>query len=203
MASSKRFDKILIYYPIPGQSRLPCDSDFGLIERKWRKQETITRPSEFTRIVREARQDPEPFQVVYVQHAFTDDLGGDSEKNKIVGVRDYKSFLGERLLRSVPGMRDFRGLQFAGNDVIIRKSMMGECTIPISVFKADTDLGMLAQSMISCLPKAYFTFLPLKREKYNDVMFLLSRVYLPENVSYYETLCCANNAVGESDLEDE
>ncbi len=42
-----------------------------------------------------------------------------------------------------------------------------------------------------------------KKYEYQDIKFLLQRVFLPENVTYFETLSSAENVTSESDVENE
>ncbi len=50
------FKKIRIIYPIPGHSYLQCDKDFGLIEKIRYKTNKISIPSDYVKIVENAKK---------------------------------------------------------------------------------------------------------------------------------------------------
>lgn len=51
LAETKRFDKVLQYYPFRGHSFLPCDRDFGVIKRKLKKFDRIFLLHQYTEII--------------------------------------------------------------------------------------------------------------------------------------------------------
>lgn len=52
---------------------MECDSVHSSIERKKRNKELYV-PADFVRIIKEARTNPEPYKVIYVDHAFFKDF---------------------------------------------------------------------------------------------------------------------------------
>ena len=42
--SNTIFHEVNVFYPIPGHSRMPCDRDFGRIEKKKNKQDKFLNP---------------------------------------------------------------------------------------------------------------------------------------------------------------
>ena len=57
------FDVIEHYYLVPGHTFLPCDSDFGVIDKKIRKTDYVFIPEDWYRLVENARV-KNPFRVV-------------------------------------------------------------------------------------------------------------------------------------------
>lgn len=49
------FEEITHIYPVSGHTMMPCDRDFGDIERKLRKKKCIYAPSEYVDIIKDAR----------------------------------------------------------------------------------------------------------------------------------------------------
>ncbi len=182
---------------------MPCDSDFSHIEQVCRRQEKVLLPSDYVRIVRNCQENPAPFQVVFVNHSFTDDLGPDDLDSPVIKVGDYKNVILPNLMKKVPGCREFRGLKFSKDGVFSRKSMTGVCSAPVTLFQFDGGLEGAAETIKHSLSDAYKGYIPLKPKKYQDIKFLLQRVFLPENVTYFDTLSSAENVTSESDVENE
>ena len=78
---------VYIHYPIPRHSRMPCDRDFGRIEKKKLKRDRVVVPSEWVNMIRTV-DTKHPFNIVYVEHPLTDDLTDDG--TPVVHVMDYK-----------------------------------------------------------------------------------------------------------------
>lgn len=51
-----KFDEIVHYFPVSGHTMLPCDRDFGDIERSVRKHQQIYSPDEYVKIISNARR---------------------------------------------------------------------------------------------------------------------------------------------------
>ena len=62
---NSKIEKVTINYPLPGHSRMPCDRDFGRIEKKKRKKDKVALPSEWVQLVK-STDESNPFNVVYV-----------------------------------------------------------------------------------------------------------------------------------------
>jgi len=62
LINTGKFDEIRHIFPISGHTLLPCDRDFGDIERVLRKHEQIYTPDEYSRIIASARR-TNPFTV--------------------------------------------------------------------------------------------------------------------------------------------
>ena len=101
-----RFDEIHVYYPLPVHSRMPCDRDFGRIEKKRRKKDRVAQTSEWVNLIRET-DGTNSFRVVYVEHPLTNDMLDDG--TPIVKVKDYKKAF-DQVLRPPSGISGTRGL---------------------------------------------------------------------------------------------
>lgn len=124
--------EINIKYPIPGHSRMPCDRDFGRIEKKRRKKDRVILPSEWVSLIKSTDQQ-KPFKIVYVEHPLTDDMQPDG--TPVVKVKDFKSAL-DSITRPVNGISLFRGARFVkGEFPQSRNSMTGDCCYPFSILK--------------------------------------------------------------------
>ena len=60
-----KFDEIIHIFPISGHTMLPCDRDFGQIEKVLRKHEHIYTPEEYGKLIARARH-VNPFPVVHM-----------------------------------------------------------------------------------------------------------------------------------------
>ena len=58
-----KFEEILHIFPVSGHTMMPCDRDFGDIERVMRKRKCIYSPTEYIQLIAEART-KNPFKVV-------------------------------------------------------------------------------------------------------------------------------------------
>ena len=117
-------EEVNVHYPLPGRSRMPCDRDFGRIEKKKRKKDKVSLPSEWVELVRNIDHQ-NPFTIAYVEHPLTDDLQDDG--TPVVRVFDYKVAF-DPLLRAPKGISAIRGLKFMrGAAPVCRYSMTGDC----------------------------------------------------------------------------
>ena len=189
---NSKLDEIHVFYPLPGHSRMPCDRDFGRIEKKRRKKDKVTMPSQWVELIRKTDQ-VNPFKIIYVEHPLTNDLKNDS--TPVVKVKNYKAIL-DPYLRPPTNIASIRGLAFKrSTQPSSRFSMTGECSTPIATLKR----GKKVKSIIdllnsSTLPDAYLTFLPIKKAKLLDVKHLLQYVFLPDHVTFYAALKDAESA---------
>ena len=113
-----------IHYPIPGHSRMPCDRDFGRIEKKKRKLDRVVVPSEWVNMIRTV-DTKHPFNIVYVEHPLTDDLTDDG--TPVVHVMDYKRAF-DQVIKAPPSMSLSRGILGKRAEApISRQTMTGLC----------------------------------------------------------------------------
>jgi len=61
-----QFDEIRHHFPISGHTMLPCDRDFGVIERSLRRRPTIYTPAQYAQAIRESKR-VKPFKVVEME----------------------------------------------------------------------------------------------------------------------------------------
>ncbi len=116
LVDSGRFDSISFQFPIPGHSWMPCDKDFGKIEKLRLKTETVTSPSEYMETVKKSQMNP-PFRVVYVEHPLTDDLENDG--TPVCRVKDYKAVIG-KFSNAINGITKIRALKFCKSRILYK-----------------------------------------------------------------------------------
>lgn len=200
LVHNTRIKEVNIYYPLPGHSRMPCDRDFGRIEKRKRKKDKVSLPSQWVELVK-STDHQNPFAVVYVEHPLTDDLQGDG--TPVVKVHDYKHAF-DPMLRAPTGIGAVRGLKFLrGAAPKCRLSMTGGCEMDVVFMKRGQKIKSLINALNPLsLRKAYQSFLPIKAAKFTDVKELLRYVHLPEIVCFYNALR-ADSAVQAIESEDE
>lgn len=160
---NSRIEQVYVHYPLPGHSRMPCDRDFGRIEKKKRKRDKISLPSQWVDLVKITDHE-NPFSVVYVEHPLTDDLQDDG--TPVVTVFDYKLAFNP-LLRPPKGISTLRGLKFKrGSAPFCRYSMTGGCDTEVVFLKRGQKLKSLLNALNPLLlRRAYQSYLPIKAAK--------------------------------------
>ena len=142
--AESRFDEIHVYYPLPGHSRMPCDRDFGRIEKKRRKRDRVAQPLEWVNLIRETDR-TNSFRVVYVEHPLTDDMLDDG--TPIVKVKDYKKAF-DQVLRPPIGISGIRGLLLQrGKKPMCRYVMTADCLTSVTILKRGTKMSSLVSAM--------------------------------------------------------
>lgn len=182
--ANSRFQMVEMHYPIPGHSRMPCDRDFGRIEKRKKKEDRIIVPSEWIKLIKETDL-KSPFTIVYVEHPLTDNMQPDG--TPIVKVKDFKTPL-DKIIQAPKGIAKVRGVTAKrGQALLIRNSMTGQATEKMPIFKRGIRLATVLATL-QALPAAHTDFLPIKRPKYNDVQSLLAHVTLPPETAFYTFL---------------
>ena len=185
LANSK-CDVVTINFPIPGHSFLPINRDFAILEKKRRKVDRAIAPSTWTIFIKEAKI-AQPFELVFVEKAFTDNLAPDH--TTIVRVKDYKNALNP-LFHPRANIADIRGLQFTRGLVVLA------CTEYDVGFVHDWN-PYVAHVSPATLHEAKEganhaydenTFLAVPNNAKNDVNMLLDYVDLPQNVIFYDSI---------------
>lgn len=199
LVHNSRFTVVNMHYPLPGHSRMPCDRDFGRIEKKRRVKDKVSLPSEWVELVKSTDHES-PFTVAYVEHPLTNDLQDDG--TPVVPVIDFKRAF-DPMLRTPKGISTIRGIQFLrGSTPRCRYSMTGGCDTDIMFLKR----GQKVKSLIAALNplllrRAYPSFLPIKAAKLVDVKQLLQFVFLPESVTFYSVLWSNDQPESEEEYE--
>ena len=179
-----KLSEVVIKYPIPGHSRMPCDRDFGRIEKKKLKTDKFHKPSDLVNLIAKSSINSS-WKIVYVEHPFTDNLEMDSRP--VVRVKDFKSSL-DKVIKAPEGIASLRGILFERlKNPVGRSSMTGPLTSTLNLLKRGKSMSTLKSAIIDC-PLAFNGFLPIKKAKFNDIMSLLSHVHLPESVTFYTSL---------------
>ena len=50
--ANTKLEEVHVHYPLPGHSRMRCDRDFGLIEKKRRRKDRVDGPSEWVKLIK-------------------------------------------------------------------------------------------------------------------------------------------------------
>lgn len=179
-----RFRSVHIYYPIPGHSRLPCDKDFGLIEKRRKRMDRVAVPSEWVSLIKSVRVQ-NPFRVRYVNHPLTDDLLDDG--TPIVTVKDYKTPLDRLLAASVNGLKSVRGVVFRPASIRSRMTMAGDADTDVKLLKRGAKWHSVVDAVQNAT-EAYDDYVSIKAAKVDDVNYLIQRVYLPAQVTFYTSM---------------
>lgn len=198
MLAHTRFTSVTLHYPIPGHSRMPCDRDFGRIEKLKRREDKVLAPSQWVRLIRNADK-KSPFEVLYVNHPLTDDMQDDG--TPVVKVLDVKSAF-EPLITGVTSISKLRCIAARrGEAVKTRQTMTGICSEKVGILKRGTNIASLKLAFDQATP-AYDSYLAIKDAKVKDVKSLLIHVFLPDSVTFYNELRSdADNPVNCSDEE--
>ena len=178
---------------------MPCDRDFGRIEKKRRRKDKFVRPSEWVKLIAATDRD-RSFTIVHVEHPVIDNMLPDG--NAVIKVKDYKAAY-EPFLRAPSEISAIRGLLFKrGTNPLSRTSMNGDCLKPVSLLKRGKKINsVITMTQLSQIPDAYVDFLPIKAAKLKGVEDLWKHVALSPDVGFYRKLRSSEDN-GESDEED-
>lgn len=177
---------------------MPCDRDFGRIEKKKLKSDKFHKPSDLVNLI--AKSDVnDSWQIIYVEHPFTDIL--EIDNRPVVRVKDFKSSL-DKVIKAPEGISSLRGILFERmKSPVGRSSMTGPLTTTLSILKRGKSLNTLRSAIEDC-PLAYNGFLAIKKAKFNDIMSLLSYVHLSESVTFYTSLTPLEISTEEDELDE-
>jgi len=180
------FETVTIHFPTPGHSFLPIDREFAILEKKRRKIDRVISSSTWNTLIREAKiQDP--FELVFVENAFTDNLQPD--QTPIVRVKDFKAVL-TPILSHRANLAHLKGIQLTNGLVAMAYENFETGFIePWNPFLETTTVEMLNHAILNA-PMKYNneTYLPVPPNARNDVNELLEYVDIPQNVTYYESI---------------
>ena len=166
---------------------MPCDRDFGRIEKKKKKQDKFLKPSDLTDLIKSASLSSS-WQIVHLEHPFTDDLLTEPDSDcPVVKVKDFKSVL-EPIIKSPGQISTVRGISFqTRRPPMARHSMNGPLINEMSILKRGRSFPSLARAIESA-PAAYTGFLPVKQAKFNDIKDLLQHAFLDSSVTFYSSV---------------
>jgi hypothetical protein len=183
LVKTKKFEEIILIYPIPGHSFLDCDRDFGRIEKNRLKVEKVNLPSEWVKIIKETDRQ-KPFIINFVNYPLTDDLI--PNEIPIIIVKDFKNYCENLLRDTVDQLSKMRKIKFSKNGIFGTTNLLSEIfEIPINLTKSDP---IFENFNFENLSNAYKDFIAIKKKKYFDVMKLLNFVKIPEKAIFYNTL---------------
>ena len=151
----------MFFYHIPGHSRMPCDRDFGRIEKKKKKLHKLFKASDLTDLIKSDSLSSS-WQIVNLEHPFTDDLLTEPDSDcPVVKVKDFKSVL-EPIIKPPGQISTVRGISFqTRRPPKARHSMNGPLIYEMSILKRGRSFPSLARAIESA-PAAYTGFLPVK-----------------------------------------
>lgn len=187
---SGRFSQVKQYFLMPGHSYLPCDRDFGNLEKYFHGHEVYTTPH-YIELMRQARRD-HPFVVKQMDHEDFVDL--DPLQALITKAQLHKA-----------GFKDGRMFQFKSDflqGMSIWQCYNDEITTPVQVklqkgksqsYQRDKfDLAAVT------LPLKYPHGVKLKTAKLDDLEYLLSFVPLGYKSWYADLFQAQGQLVGDS-----
>lgn len=175
---NNNFEKITIYYPIPGHSYLSCDRNFALIEKIRNKTDKFLVPMDYVNIVENANKQ-NSFSVIFANYPLTNNLLPDN--HDIVIIKDYKSLLNQNIKLSLDHLSDVRIIEFTKNEINISLYLRKPPNIELKLLKNSDNFI----NIFNNLKPAYNDFLTIKQEKYTDIQKLLNFVHLPDNTNFY------------------
>ncbi|XP_067939751.1 uncharacterized protein [Watersipora subatra] len=159
--------------------------DFGRIEKRRKKKDRVTLPSEWVNLIKTTDQQ-KPFRIAFVEHPLTDDMLPDD--TPVITVMNYKNAY-EPVVKAVTGIVAFRGVRFQlGKTVTSRTAMTADCTTPVIILKRGMKMVNLTNPTNLCQAYPPGNFLAIKEAKYNDVKALLSHVHLDARVTFQDKL---------------
>lgn len=173
-----KFERISIFYPIPGHSMMPIDRDFALIERQKLKHEKIYSPDIYVKFAKECKISKK-FEVVFVEKR----LGKESDGDRVIKVKDYKKAFQENTKPSIPGISTCRRVTFSRFKIPeMSDTMTGENFKPIRLYRAGI------QRLIRQIPDdCYTSMVKVKEAKINDIKKLMQ--FIPESErTFYEEI---------------
>lgn len=164
---------IIHRYPEPGHSFLPCDRNFGLIEKQKRRQERVFLPVTYQNIVSKTCK---KFFVINV----TQDIilnYSDHFKQKFKAQTKLTLMLYRCMIYSLEGLlvSTAANTNLTGNHITLEKP------------SATLDLPDPTQ-------KLYNKILPIKPDKLRDVQDLVSKYVPPDCLHFYSSLVTSENA---------
>lgn len=172
--------------------------DFGRIEKRRKKKDRVTLPSEWVNLIKTTDQQ-KPFRIAFVEHPLTDDMLPDD--TPVITVMNYKDAY-EPVVKAVTGIAAFRGVRFQlGKTVTSRTAMTADCTTPVTILKRGMKMVNLTNPTNLCQAYPPGNFLAIKEAKYNDVKALLAHVHLDARVTFYDKLKPYSAAI--ADLDDD
>ena len=186
LVKMERFELIMHVFPIRGHSFLPCDRDFGSIEMKKRKVETLYIPDQWIAIIEGARV-KNKFDVVRV----TQDMTFEFQKELAPFFKKVVK-TGTAKLR----VRDAR---------VFRYDQAHDVSVKYSMSPLEEPLGFVLEKPRSVIVfpsvPAYNAKLPIRSAKLKDLLSLSAK-YIPSRYkTFYDNLTSSTTAV-DSDNED-
>lgn len=183
LIKSGRFDKIIIRFPEPGHSFMPCDRAFGIIEKNLRKADRVYVP-EYYKIVKNTSSS---FSVVPVNKEMVFNM-----------VEHLNRFFSKAPTICNEGSRPKKFLITRPRIFIFDSELISTTgTLLVSAGEGSPfeRVQMYATELVSLTgaKNAYIGALPIKPLKYRDVISL-AKNYVPLNDSlFYNDLVCGGN----------
>jgi hypothetical protein len=180
---SKKFEQIILHYPIPGHSVMEIDSDFVRIEINKKNYGKIYSPVQYSRIIKNTNI-KNPFKVISVNYSLSENSQLDDIP--IAKVYNYKKKFSEIMKNQLNNCSEVRKISFSECDVKVSLSLTTECNIKLDLFKNNFNINTL-NNFMNDLQYAYEKILPISREKLLDIQKLIE--FIPKNDSaFYKTL---------------
>nr|CAH7754512.1 unnamed protein product [Callosobruchus chinensis] len=157
-----------------GHTQIEADSIHSTIERKLRHT-NINVPADYVAICRNARRNPRPYTVYYLEHGFFKNF------SKLTFVKSLRP--GKKV--GDPQVTDIRALRYSPDGSIAYKLRHSEEYQELSFNPKNTRQQLFCP--FGELPTLYNAPLPVKEEKYSHLQFLKSSL-LADYHLFYDTL---------------
>lgn len=155
---------------------MECDSMHSSTERQLRKRD-IQVPSDYVQIIRNERQFPQPYSIVYLDHTFFKDF----RRNLVYPTIRPGNKVGD------PAVMDIRALKYSMDNTISFKTDVDDSfTLLPRPRRAARPTASSATSQ-SAAPAMYKECLPIKSEKFVHLQ-QLKKVILPDHHYFYDSL---------------
>ncbi|CAG9773256.1 unnamed protein product [Ceutorhynchus assimilis] len=185
LVSNGRFRKIVHHLPEPGHSFLPCDRNFGQIEKKKRKKELLYLPDEWYDLVQSCGK---KFVVERVEQDIIFDFKSYLEPYfKKTSVIKKKPF-------TISKYRIFIYDSVQPDQVLVTETHNIALVVGYPLYKSPG-----TKIDLHVAPLAYHEKLALKTKKYDSIMPIVKKYVPPIYLEYYNTI---KRAADENNAED-
>lgn len=174
LVKNSRFLKIIHHFPEPGHSFLPCDRDFGLIEKKKRKKEILYLPEEWYSLV-------EGCGSKFIVERVSQEI-----------IFDFKSHLDSYFKKSAVVKK--QPFTISKYRIFVYDSAMPQNVFVTESHNPNTTVGYPLLKNASVVidlnkaPLAYKEQLSLKSQKYDSIMPLVKKYVPPVYLPFFDNL---------------
>jgi len=159
-----------------GHTQMECDSMHSSVERQLRNRD-IQVPSDYVQVIRNARQVPQPYSVVYLNHTFFKNFS----RNLVYPSIRPGNKVGD------PTVIDVRALRYSKDNTISFKTDFADEYAPLPRPRLATRPVASTATSQCTAPAMYRECLPIKSEKFVHLQ-QLKKVILSDHHHFYDSL---------------